>query len=172
MTNAIRTTLLAFLIAFVGVATPMLMPPQSAQAEDNSWAEILDCFDIWMGIDCVHVIDSASWAMDVTAWKFPGPAHNNMADAFRHCAWMGALATRIGSGDAAFVGILHEEYSPGPEAERRMDLTNNTTGAWIGDDAVDSGTSDTWGYVMNECESRARNFQLAGLWGKKGNYSK
>ena len=94
------------------------------------------------------------------------------ADAFRHCAWIGALATRLGEQDAYRVGFVHEEYdAEQPKAEMKMDDWNNFTGAAIGSAAVSSGTSDQWGYVLNECESRARSYQLYGLGGVKGNYS-
>ena len=106
-------------------------------ATDELW-ELADCAFL-VGYKCYDVQDAASWAVRVTAWKFDGLAHNNRGDAFRHCAWMGALSTRIGIDGAISVGELHENHNPGPESERLMDLSNNETGAWIGNEAVLSG---------------------------------
>lgn len=144
----------------------------SPPAHADDFDEGLNCA-VLNGISCVHVQDARQWSVSVASWKFgDGNHHNNMADAFRHCAWIGALATRLGEQDAYRVGFVHEEYdAEQPKAEMKMDDWNNFTGAAIGSAAVSSGTSDQWGYVLNECESRARSYQLYGLGGVKGNYS-
>ena len=142
-----------------------------AHAGADEFDEILNCA-VLNGISCAHVADARDWSIRVTDWKF-GSAnhHNNMADAFRHCAWTGALATRIGEQDSYRVEFVHEEYDKdNNDAEFKMYDWNNFTGASIGAAAVRSGTKDQWGYVLNECESRARAYTLYGLNGVKGNY--
>ena len=144
----------------------------AARASDSPGGDLWEMADcaFLVGVRCFDVQDAASWAERVTAWKFPGPAWNNQGDAFRHCAWMGALSTRVGIDAAIGVGEIHEKHNPGPESERLMDLSNNETGAWIGNEALLSGTSDTWGYVMNHCEQLAKDGRLAGLDGIPGNW--
>lgn len=174
MKNGFPSMIVAALVAILGFSSFMPLSASAAQSSTSSGdlGEAFDCA-ILNGLDCGYVLDAQAWAVRVTAWKFPGGGHNDMADAFRHCAWMGALATRIGSNRAYTVGYMHEDAGDRrgqPASERQMDEWNNFIGAGIGDDAVRSGTSDTWGYVLNECESRARNFELYGLDGIKGNY--
>ncbi|GAB2636381.1 DUF6973 domain-containing protein [Nocardia goodfellowii] len=122
------------------------------------------------GANCVHVLDAKTWAENVTKWKFGRNGRNDMSDAFRHCAWIGAVATRLGQSEAYTVGMIHEENANGPESEYKMDDWNNFIGSGIGAAAVSSGTSDQWGYVLSECESKARAHALYGLDGIKGNY--
>ena len=121
---------------------------------------------------CFHAEDAEKWARSVTAWRFPdSKGLNDMADAFRHCSWIGALTTRVGANDASRVGFMHEDAAPNnPPDELRMDRMNNYIGTQIGKKAVESGTSDQWGYVMQQCEAQARNHQLYGLGGVQGNY--
>lgn len=144
----------------------------ASQAQADPFEEALDCA-VLNGFACFHAQDAKNWSISVTDWKFKSERKlNTMADAFRHCTWIGALATRIGQQDAYRVGFAHEEYdSSRVEAESKMDDWNNFIGAGIGAAAVRSGTSDQWGYVLNECESRARSYQLYGLDGIKGNYA-
>lgn len=141
-----------------------------ADSGNSDLNDAADC-GVLYGANCVHVVDAKVWAESVTEWKFGHNGRNDMSDAFRHCAWIGALATRLGERDAYTVGFIHEENGPGPESENKMDDWNNFTGAGIGAAAVRSGTSDQWGYVMNECETKARKYELYGLDGVKGNYS-
>ncbi|MBX4170310.1 hypothetical protein K3M35_16870 [Rhodococcus sp. DMU2021] len=149
--------------------TALLAPSAQADVLD----EAVDCA-VLNGVSCVHVQDARTWAEDVTMWKFGNRNHhNNMGDAFRHCAWIGSLTTRIGQQDAYRVGFAHEEYDAGqPAAERAMDEWNNFVGAGIGAAAVRSGARDQWGYVLKECESRARNYTLYGLEGIQGGYAR
>lgn len=85
--------------------------------------------------------------------------------------WIGALATRVGKDTATHIGSLFEVVFENPEASRLMDLMNNRVGAQIGADAVEMGLEDTWGYVMGECESLARDGQLHGPCGVLGSYN-
>ncbi|MFD6223077.1 DUF6973 domain-containing protein [Nocardia asteroides] len=135
----------------------------------NDLADAGDCVVLY-GINCVHAQDARNWATDVTIWKFGKNGHNDMSDAFRHCSWIGAIATRIGESGAYTVGYIHESNANAPEAEFKMDDWNNFVGAGIGAAAVRSGAKDQWGYVLRECESKARGKMLYGMDGKKGNY--
>ncbi|WP_394855190.1 DUF6973 domain-containing protein [Rhodococcus aetherivorans] len=132
-------------------------------------ADAADCTYLY-GSNCVHVEDARNWATEVTIWRFGYNGRNDISDAFRHCAWIGAVATRLGERDAYTVGFIHENNSQGPDSEFKMDDWNNFTGAQIGAAAVRSGTSDQWGYVLQKCEAKARSNQLYGLNGVKGNY--
>lgn len=156
----------SLLVSATVSATLLLSPPDAGA---DAFTDAVDCTSLY-GLDCAHAADAKTWAENVTTWKFPGSAHNNMADAFRHCAWIGALSTRIGEQDAYTVGFIHERNSDGPDSEFQMDDWNNYTGAGIGSDAVTSGTPDQWGYVLRQCETKARNYELYGLDGKQGNY--
>ena len=169
MNTWIRRVLIGVAAVCAGSAVALSVP---ANASGDSFDEGLNCA-VLNGVSCVHVSDARNWAESVTTWKFGAVNHHNdMGDAFRHCAWIGALATRIGQQDAYRVGFVHEEYDKdAPEAEKMMDDWNNYIGAGIGADAVASGTSDQWGYVLDQCESRARDRTLYGLGGLQGNYS-
>jgi hypothetical protein len=172
----LQSLIVAMLVALLGVSGlgPVMAVAQSSTSISSDAVEMFDCA-ILSGFDCGHVLDAQSWAFEVTGWKFPNhDGHNDMADAFRHCTWMGALATRIGSNDAYTIGFIHEDAGDRrgqPKAEREMDEWNNFIGAGIGDDAVQSGESDTWGYVLRTCETLAKSGELYGLDGVKGGYS-
>lgn len=129
--------------------------------------ECVIAYGLWK---CNQAQHAANWARDVEKWKFGSNGHNNMGDAFRHCAWMGALATRVGRTTAENIGFLHERHSPGPHKEWLMDTRNNSVGAYLGQIAVNARLADTWGYVLKNCETRARNRLLYGLNGVQGNY--
>lgn len=148
---------------------------EAADASPNEWvisnAEAIECAARYGPFACNHARDAANWARDVTVWKFPNMSHhNNQADAFRHCAWMGALATRVGLSTAYWIGHLHEQHAPGPDQEFYMDVWNNYRGAQYGQIARDARLDDQWGYVLRVCESGARNGHLYGLNGIRGNY--
>ena len=107
MTQKFRVVL-ATLFVSVGLGATLIGSPSQARADNyDDFADAIDCSAIH-GFNCAHVVDAKDWAIRVTTWKFPGPAHNNMGDAFRHCAWMGALAKRVGQQGASTVGIIHE----------------------------------------------------------------
>lgn len=154
------------IISVVASGSLLLSPPE---AKADGFTDALDCAALY-GFDCAHAGDAKNWAESVTAWKFPGAAHNNMADAFRHCSWIGAIATRVGQQDAYTIGYIHERNSGGPTSEFEMDDWNNFVGSGIGEVAVASGTSDQWGYVLEQCDAKARNYELYGLDGEQGNY--
>lgn len=135
-------------------------------------ADAIDCF-INHQLACWHVKDAREWAYGVTKWKFPGfeTYRDNMPDAFRHCAWIGAVATRFGFDDALHIGTIHEmTATDSTESDAIMDEINNNIGAQIGDEAARRNLDDQWGYVVDQCESKARNYELYGLDGIKGNY--
>ena len=154
----------------------VLSQPGTANAE--SWTNLTSrntpegraCLLEFGAIACNHARDAAGWASRVATWRCGHNGHNDAADAFRHCAAAGALSTRVGSSAATRIGQIHEDHHPNPDAERLMDVGNNAVGARIGRDAVNRRLPDTWGYVMNTCESRARGYRLHGLWGIQGNY--
>ena len=150
-------------------------PTESAYLpEKGENADTIKCL-VNHQIACWQAKDAKDWAFSVTEWRFPefGPKHmhNTMPDAFRHCAWTGAMATRFGFDDALHISMVHEMTSTdGDESEAIMDELNNNIGAQIGEEAVRLNLDDQWGYVMEQCESKARNYELFGLDGIKGNY--
>lgn len=142
----------------------------SYQSSASDLMDAVGCAQV-LGLDCFHAQDAKTWAVAVAEWRFSDlDQHNTAADAFRHCAWMGALSTRVGESKAIEVGNIHENNSRGPEDERAMDLGNNRIGSHIGAQAVIRQPKDQWGYVLKACESQARAGQLNGLNGVKGNY--
>lgn len=167
-TKVVRLFGVAFLTSLLSLQT-MNAAAEGSDTTDR-FSELVDCFTYHWG-GCNHANDAKNWAIRVTDWKFPGYGkHNDMADAFRHCAWMGATATRLGKTAAFGIGLNHEEHAPGPKQERDMDESNNLAGAQIGEEAKEIGVSDQWGYVLSHCESKARNHKLFGLGGVMGNY--
>ena len=170
-----RSLLVKILIMTVLAIILVLQGPSalaSSLSDDTAnVGEAAECA-VMRGFECKQARDARDWAISVTAWRFPESElkHNDMADAFRHCAWMGALATRLGQSGAYHVGYVHEEYAKGPAAERSMDLWNNLIGADIGEAAKAGNYDDQWGYVLEQCESRARAHELYGMGGVKGNY--
>lgn len=83
---------------------------------------------------------------------------------------MGALSTRFGFDGATYIGYIHEDNSRNPEEERQMDLKNNSVGAELGQEAITARPDDQWGYVLEQCEARARSYELYDMNGVKGNY--
>ncbi len=149
--------------------------PASADSWYDDWkrsnAEEHECVVAYGPIQCAQVKDAADWAQSVTVWIFGHNGHNDGTDAFRHCTWMGALATRVGERRATDIGFLHERHFPNPHSEWAMDVANNQVGASYGQLAMEARLSDQWGYVQQICGNVARNKQLYGLDGKRGNYS-
>jgi len=94
--------------------------------------------------------------------------HNDTADAFRHCAWSGAITQRVGEARAERITTRHETAAPGRDslqgyAEMGMDLANNATGRSVGSQANSEGGSDTWGWIIDRCYSLATSDQLVVL---------
>eukprot|EP01084_Bolivina_argentea_P136596 240563_1 len=64
----------------------------------------------------------------------PLGAHNDDADAFRHCYWSCRMAESIGVGQAKEVGDIHEEHAQSgdnpclDDLEKKMDYKNNAYG--------------------------------------------
>lgn len=110
---------------------------------------------------CTAARDAQQWAYSITAWKFPGVTpHDNAADAFRHCSWAGAMSQRVGYGRAVEVLSNHEASTNNTPAEYEMDISNNAVGAVLGTRSNYEGGSDTWGWIMNQCNTLARSGQL------------
>lgn len=182
----IRNTVAILVILFAGLVTTEASPQVSAQsgAVYSCYGDILACRDSyfrWLdegslcfvtygASACDHAWDARNWAIDVTKWKFPKSKDGDIGNAFAHCSWSGALATRVGSSDAYGITFIHENRTDNPAPHRLMDEWNNFVGSQIGSEAVSSGASDTWGYVMNKCEEYARDGKLYGLCGVKGAY--
>lgn len=163
---------LVIVVALVAMA--VVGSPEPAAASPSLWDRAREgaaCVSRYGPGPCADANDASNWAKGMTSAKFRTlRQHNDIADAYRHCAWMGALATRIGWTKAVGIGFLHEELNPGPNSEYLMDTNNNMVGASIGVTAVQRRERDTWGYVSRECEAKARARQLRGLNGRIGNY--
>lgn len=162
------------ILSIIGSLLLVPVQPASASSWYDDWkrsnAEKHECVVAYGPTQCSQVQDAANWAQSATIRRFGHNGHNDVTDAFRHCAWMGALATRVGERRATDIGFLHERHSPNPQPEWRMDVANNQLGASYGQLANDAQLRDQWGYVLNICESAARNKRLYGLDGKRGNY--
>jgi hypothetical protein len=134
-------------------------------------AEAEECFKRFNPWVCGAAGDAADWAWDVTKWRFGYRGEHDTSDAFRHCAWMGALATRVDARLARGIGFLHEELYPNDRAWYLMDVYNNFVGSKLGQYADNRGDMhDTWGFVLNRCESLARDGRLYGGNAVQGNY--
>ena len=145
----------------------------STSAQANPWDyDVYDGASAYEAVNCVANWDvcqearkAAGWSFSVTAWKFPGEdAHNTRADAFRHCAWSGAMAQRLGYGTAVEVLSNHEAASGNqPQDEYDMDISNNAVGATLGYQSNSESAQDKWGWVMDRCEELAKSGQLTTL---------
>lgn len=162
----VTTLLMASWLGTAGVQSPQ------AHAESSyggaSWWEYLYCASHYDA--CAQAQDAQAWAFGVTAWLFPEGGHNDVADAFRHCAWSGAMSQRLGYEQAVEITANHELNEGQPAAEYDMDVANNAVGLWLGGLSAYEGGDDTWGWIMGQCESYARSGQLYGLGGELGNY--
>lgn len=159
---------IAVLILVAGFA---YLGPQSsiAQSEEVDKLEALTdkiglCVLTYGPVSCAQAYRAGEWAKGVTHdWKFKGSLDGDMGNSFRHCIWIGALTTWVGGEVAYGIGVIYEQESPkNPHSHRSMDEQNNYEGVQIGKDAIQSGISDTWGYVIEACESRAREGSLYG----------
>lgn len=120
---------------------------------------------------CQAALDAKDWAFAVTAWLYPGyAAHNDVADAFRHCTWAGAMGQRLGYQKAAEISGNHELAAGQPEGEYLMDVSNNAIGLVLAGQSAYYGGDDTWGWIMNQCQYLADMGQLYGPGGHLGNY--
>lgn len=163
-------------VATAMVAAAFVVPSAAApaQAQGTYYGslnrdEVLHCITgHWS--DCGNAQDAARWSLDVTMWRFGEQGHNNMADAFRHCTWTGAMAQRMGSDTAAGIAARHELNEGQPDSERAMDDANNIVGNGVGQQSNYAGTDDTWGWILARCEKHARAHMLFGLDGVRGNY--
>lgn len=138
-----------------------------AQAETPQPGEYLNC--ITNVAACAAANDASPWALGMAQWLFRGEGMDGTrADAFRHCAWSGAITQRVGAAAAEDVTTAHETNAPDRDnlddyASMGMDLANNATGRTVGERANAEGGSDTWGWIINECYSRATTGQLVVL---------
>lgn len=153
----------AIAVAVVTMSAVSPTPKATAFGGSLDWGEIGYCFGHIP--QCVVAKDAADWAKRVTRWKFPDDPdpHETVGDAFRHCAWNGAMAQRLGRAGALEISENHEVAAAlrqTPE-EGQMDRFNNRHGAAIGEMANKAGVSDTWGYVLDTCLSMAKNGGLS-----------
>lgn len=160
-------------IAAAGALTalPALTPTAVASPYPGgpSGLEIFHC--VGSPRDCIAAADAKDWAFGVTTWKFPGlAAHNDVADAFRHCAWNGAMAQRLGYDRAVRISSNHEVKEKQPQLEYDMDVSNNSVGLSLGSVANRNGGKDTWGWVLKQCHDKAVSKKLYGPGGVEGNY--
>ena len=155
------------------LVTPLAHPESGIAVVGRRLDEIIGC--AWHSlIGCRHVPDAKSWAERGTDWQYPGgnKTDGTKANAFKHCIWMGATATRLGELNSRRVGDVHEWVATNqPEDLKDMDKANNLVGVRIGVKAKEDNLSDQWGYVIEECKKQAESNQLHGLNGIKGNYS-
>ncbi|MFF2842446.1 DUF6973 domain-containing protein [Paenarthrobacter sp. NPDC057981] len=151
----------AGLMAVVSLGTAVPSQASGSSSGLNS-EEVLNCS--FNAKACVYANDAKKWAESITEWKFPiaqESNHNTRSDAFRHCSWSAALSNRVGFDTAWQILSTHETSAKRqPEAELRMDMANNYTGARIGLEARSKGGNDQWGWIMNKCEKLARAGQL------------
>ena len=169
------TVLMATCLLLVG--GPMLgtAPEGKALTPDELLRHVdegLDCV-LQNKLSCQHVETTKKWAEDVTEWKYPNgnKTDGTKANAFKHCIWIGATATRLGETDAYRVGFTHEKYAKDQKSDFRiMDEWNNFIGAGIGAKAKADNLSDQWGYVIDECQKLAESHDLYGPNGVKGAY--
>lgn len=84
------------------------------------------CFRAYL----IHAIHARS----STNSLFGDKAHNNAADAYRHCYWSARMTLDFGAAQAEGFGDRHEDvpHHRQPAAERNMDLTNNHHGRKAG----------------------------------------
>lgn len=126
------------------------------------------------GLKCLKIDDTKKWAEAVTEWKYPGGngTDGTRANAFKHCIWMGATATRFGEQEAERIGEAHEAYNTFQRNSlRKMDEANNALGANIGAIAVYNRPDDQWGFVIETCKRYADANELYGLNGIPGKYT-
>lgn len=123
------------------------------------------------GLKCLKIDDTKKWAEAVTEWKYPGGngTDGTRANAFKHCIWMGATATRFGEQEAERIGEAHEGHNTFQRNSlRKMDEANNALGANIGAIAVYNRPDDQWGFVIETCKRYADANELYGLNGVPG----
>ncbi|MDR1225501.1 MAG: hypothetical protein LBK47_01200 [Prevotellaceae bacterium] len=95
-----------------------------------------------------HPIAAAAFAVNANqakseaAIRFPESLHNGSGDAFRHAFWSALNAYDQGRGLAEQFGNAHESGPGNPEAEKNMDLHNNSVGYDIGEEAQENGWSE------------------------------
>lgn len=172
MSSFMRRAVVAVVAAAAGMAlTTATAGPSAAAGYDSAegWYERGYCVTDYGA--CQQALDAADWASAVTAWLFPGyGGHNDMADAFRHCAWSGATGQRLGYQQAVELTGNHELAAGQPYDEYMMDLSNNAVGLVLAGQSAYYGGADTWGWIMNQCQYLATSYQLYGPGGGFGNY--
>ena len=82
---------------------------------------------------------------------------------------MGATATRFGEQVAERIGEAHERYNTFQRNSlRKMNETNNSLGAFIGNEARLHNLEYQWGYIIGTCKHYADANELYGLNGVPG----
>jgi hypothetical protein len=143
---------------------------QASPATGIPWPEVYGCVtDFDLGA-CAAARDAEGWALGTAQALFPAASlEDGQGDAFRHCAWNGAITQRVGSERAERVTTRHEVLDPRRQNDMRgyltmgMDLANNASGRAIGARANAEGGSDTWGWIIDECYAAATNGSLVTL---------
>jgi hypothetical protein len=146
----------------LGPATPARADSFDASIDEYGWCA--------MNFSCLVVEDARQWATGTAEWLYSDSLHNGAGDAFRHCAWAGAIANRVGYETAYTQVVVHEDLSADPMEEITMDIANDLIGLEVGVRSLDEGGDDTWGWILRECAARADGGQLVGLDGFVGNY--
>lgn len=165
-------------LTVLSIALGSFTSTPSMAAESPSDAELFEmrlCATSYLPDVCLNAKKASDWARGITTSRvrsgvFRDGSDGTMANAFLHCTWIGAISVWHGPDTAIGIGALHETANPNPFPLTKMDHFNNITGASIGDEAVRLGVADGWGYVMDECESRAKEGLLYGPCAIQGNY--
>lgn len=154
-------------LAVIGVSAACLTalsPATGASAETFEFGELVNCLSVPRA--CAAAADAWPWSQGTAKALFPGEGEDGTrADAFRHCAWSGAIAQRVGVTDAEQVTTAHETNTADRDnlpayASMAMDLANNATGHALGARANAEGGSDTWGWIIDQCYNLASTNQL------------
>lgn len=157
------------MLAGGGVAAPQASAEPTIYVPGGrtlTFSEVAYCLS--HAADCINGDDAGKWAESVSAGTYPElDQHNTKADAFRHCLWTGAMAQRMGRSGALAIADNHEVQATQPAGEASMDSHNNVVGASLGEQSNSVGTSDTWGWILDQCYQRAESGSLYGLNGER-----
>ena len=138
----------------LGPAAPARADSSDASIDEHAWCA--------MNFSCLVVEDARQWATGTAQWLYSDSLHNGAGDAFRHCAWAGAIANRVGYDTAYTQVVVHEDLSADPMEEVTMDIANDLIGLDLGVRSLVEGGDDTWGWILHECAARADGGQLVG----------
>lgn len=153
----------AFCGATLALGMTVVTPSGPAHAESPSAGEVLACVGDPAG--CVAAQDAARWALGVAQSRYAVVSlEDGSGDAFRHCAWSGALTQRVGDARAEAITTRHEyARQPASYSAQAMDFGNNYIGRWVGARSGAEGGSDTWGWIIDRCAQLQAAGWLYGL---------